>query len=81
MKIYIMISCLVRAWQLSRGRTMSPAGETAIADLIEQRQELHPSYFRTVEQNDLYCPEPSAAFLMKSTTIVIFVCIVVNFII
>uniref|UniRef100_A0A2H1WEV9 SFRICE_011468 n=1 Tax=Spodoptera frugiperda TaxID=7108 RepID=A0A2H1WEV9_SPOFR len=71
----------IRAWQLSRGRTMSPAGETAIADLIEQRQELHQSYFRTVEQNDLYCPEPSAAFLMKSTTIVIFVCIVVNFII
>nr|CAB3508325.1 unnamed protein product [Spodoptera littoralis] len=63
----------IRAWQLSRGRTMSPAGETAIAGVIQQRQELHEPYFRTVEQTGI-CPEPSSAFLFKSSIVVLFVC-------
>ncbi|CAH1637879.1 unnamed protein product [Spodoptera littoralis] len=65
----------IRAWQLSRGRTMSPDGETAIAGVIQQRQELHEPYFRTVEQND-NCQEPnfSSAFLFKSSIVVLCVC-------
>ncbi|CAH1637876.1 unnamed protein product [Spodoptera littoralis] len=63
----------VRAWQLSRERTMSPDGEAAIAGLIQQRQELHEPYFKTVEQHDI-CPEPSSAFLFKSSIVFLCVC-------
>ncbi|CAH1637877.1 unnamed protein product [Spodoptera littoralis] len=63
----------IRAWQLSRERTMSPCGEAVIACLIQQRQELHEPYFRTVEQND-NCLQPSSAFLFKSSIVVLCVC-------
>ncbi|XP_022817976.1 uncharacterized protein LOC111350579 [Spodoptera litura] len=67
----------VRAWQLSRTRSMSPAGVTAIAGLIEQRQELHQPYFKSIPHDD-DCLEPSSAFLFKSSIIVIFVCAVLQ---
>jgi len=67
----------IRAWQLSRERTMSPAGETAIAGLIQQRQELHEPYFRTVEHND-NCLEPSSAFLFKSSIAVLLICAILQ---
>nr|QNT08914.1 polycalin [Spodoptera littoralis] len=67
----------VRAWQLSRTRSMSPAGVTAIAGLIEQRQELHQPYFKSIP-HDNDCLEPSSAFLFKSSIIVIFVCAVLQ---
>ncbi|XP_022818056.1 uncharacterized protein LOC111350651 isoform X1 [Spodoptera litura] len=67
----------IRAWQLSRERTMSPAGETAIAGVIQQRQELHEPYFRTVEHND-NCLEPSSAFLFKSSIAVLLICAILQ---
>ncbi|XP_050551204.1 uncharacterized protein LOC118275267 isoform X3 [Spodoptera frugiperda] len=63
----------VRAWQLSRERTILPAGATAIANLIEQRKEFHQPYFKSIA-HDNECLEPSSALLFKSSIIVIFVC-------
>nr|QLC28933.1 apolipoprotein [Spodoptera frugiperda] len=63
----------VRAWQLSRERTMSSEGGAAIAAQIQARQELHEPYFRNIE-HDENCPEPSSAFLVKSSIVVLLVC-------
>nr|ANC90402.1 polycalin [Spodoptera exigua] len=66
----------VRVWQLSRERTMSEAGNTAIAALVEQRQELHLPYFKDIAHTE--CPEPSSAFLFKSSIVVLLVCAVLQ---
>ncbi|XP_075983119.1 uncharacterized protein LOC142981240 isoform X2 [Anticarsia gemmatalis] len=67
----------VRAWKLSRERTMPATGVTAINNIINQRQELLQDYFKQIEQND-ECPEPSSALLVKSSFIVLFVCAILQ---
>ncbi|KAH9643023.1 hypothetical protein HF086_013584 [Spodoptera exigua] len=66
----------VRVWQLSRERTMSEAGNTAIAALVAQRQEFHLPYFKDIAHSE--CPEPSSAFLFKSSIVVLLVCAVLQ---
>ncbi|CAF4867620.1 unnamed protein product [Pieris macdunnoughi] len=60
----------VSAWKLSRARTMSDAGNTAINAYMENRQELQNSYFVAVNQSDS-CPEPNSATLVKNSIIII----------
>ncbi|KAF9407326.1 hypothetical protein HW555_012606 [Spodoptera exigua] len=67
----------VRVWHLSRERNLTPAGTTAIANLIQERQEFHQPYFKSIPHND-QCLEPSSAFLYKSSIIVIFICTVIQ---
>lgn len=63
----------VRAWKLSRNRTMSAQANSIITSLIQQRQELYQQYFNTIEQDE-ECEEPSSAFFIKSSIIMLFVC-------
>ncbi|XP_047512727.1 uncharacterized protein LOC125054729 isoform X2 [Pieris napi] len=60
----------VSAWKLSRARTMSDAGNTAINAYMENRQELQNSYFVAVDQSDS-CPEPNSATLVKNSIIML----------
>nr|AEA76321.1 polycalin [Mamestra configurata] len=69
----------VGAWLLSRTRTWPTAGNTALNNLVATRQEIttRTGYFKDVPHND-DCPEPSSAFLFRSSIIVIFVCTVLQ---
>ncbi|XP_068619407.1 uncharacterized protein [Battus philenor] len=64
----------VGVWKLSRTRTMPTAGTTAIDTYMATRKELHQPYFVQVEQNN-DCEEPSSAILVKSSIIVMLVCL------
>ncbi|KPJ13950.1 Apolipoprotein D [Papilio machaon] len=64
----------VGVWKLSRTRTMPAAGATAINTYMATREELHQPYFVQVQQND-DCEEPSSAILVKSSIIVMLICV------
>ncbi|CAH2044979.1 unnamed protein product, partial [Iphiclides podalirius] len=64
---------VVAAWKLSRTRTMPQAGTTAINAYMGSREELHQPYFLQVGQSE-DCEEPSSAFLVKSSIIVMLIC-------
>ncbi|KPI92172.1 Apolipoprotein D [Papilio xuthus] len=64
----------VGVWKLSRTRTMPAAGTTAINTYMATREELHQPYFVQVQQND-DCEEPSSAILVKSSIIVMLICV------
>ncbi|XP_013135715.1 PREDICTED: uncharacterized protein LOC106101136 [Papilio polytes] len=67
----------VGVWKLSRARVMPAAGTTAINEYMTTREELHQPYFVQVQQND-DCEEPSSAILVKSSIIVMLVCVVLQ---
>ncbi|CAK1550413.1 unnamed protein product [Leptosia nina] len=60
----------IGAWKLSRTRTMSAAGNTAIDAYMATRKELQSAYFTPVGQSDS-CPEPNSASLIKNSIIMI----------
>ncbi|CAH0594385.1 unnamed protein product [Chrysodeixis includens] len=63
----------VSVWQLSRERQMPAAGVQSINALIAARPELYQGYFKQISHEG-ECPEPSSAFLFRSSIIVILVC-------
>ncbi|GBP17934.1 hypothetical protein EVAR_7927_1 [Eumeta japonica] len=75
-RVYPSIS--VRSWKLSRTRHLSADSQTAINAVIATREELYPPYFNEIDQDE-ECLEPDAAFIVKSSLIVIFTCLIIIF--
>ncbi|XP_047512186.1 uncharacterized protein LOC125054377 isoform X2 [Pieris napi] len=69
----------IGAWKLSRTRTMTEAGNTAIATYAANRQEFNEDYFLKVGQSET-CAQPSSGVLVKSGIIVLIISItILNF--
>ncbi|XP_045485998.1 uncharacterized protein LOC110999208 isoform X1 [Pieris rapae] len=69
----------IGSWKLSRTRTMTEAGNTAISTYAANRQELNEDYFLKVGQSET-CSQPSSGVLVKSGIIVLILSItILNF--
>ncbi|CAF4867626.1 unnamed protein product [Pieris macdunnoughi] len=69
----------IGAWKLSRTRTMTEAGNTAINTYAANRQEFNEDYFLKVGQSET-CAQPSSGVLVKSGIIVLIISItILNF--
>ncbi|XP_045533460.1 uncharacterized protein LOC123720756 isoform X1 [Pieris brassicae] len=69
----------IGAWKLSRTRTMTEAGNTAITEYAVNRQEFNEDYFLKVGQSET-CSQPSSGVIARSGIIVLIISIaILNF--
>ncbi|CAK1550414.1 unnamed protein product [Leptosia nina] len=67
----------VGVWKLSRTRSLTEAGNTAINTYTAGREEFNDKYYLKIGQNET-CPEPSSGVLAKSSIIVLIISIALS---